>query len=222
MLFKKKAVQNEPAPELPELEPEILETEADAPEEGMQEAPAENPDGENQNNAAVLEGRYMYEADLTASVSRNTLVIGNLTSKDNIEIFGRVEGDVSCDAVVKVHGEVCGNIRCVTLVATGAVITGNISGENSVVIGENSHITGDIFTNVASVSGRIEGNLKIGESVSISASGYVRGDIKTPSIEVSKGAEIYGSVMMEQAGAAPAAAEAPAVLSVEPEEPVTV
>lgn len=76
----------------------------------------------------------MNESDLTASISKNTVVKGDIATKDNLEIFGHVEGDVISKAVVKVYGVVRGKICCETFVASGAKICGDITCTHSVVV----------------------------------------------------------------------------------------
>lgn len=144
------------------------------------------------------EESHMIESDLTASVSRNTIFTGNISSQDNVEIFGEVEGSVTSAAVVKIHGKVNGDVTCGVLIASNATVVGNIICEKSAVFGNDTHINGNVSATVVTVSGQINGNLNASESVSVSSTGAIYGDIATPEIEVSKGAIVFGSVVMEQ------------------------
>lgn len=144
------------------------------------------------------EDQDMRESDLTASISRDTVINGDIQSQDNIDVFGTVEGSIKCSAVVKVYGKVNGDIHCSVLVANGAAIVGNIESENSVVLGNDTTVKGDIQTGVMNISGQVNGNITAVESTAISNSGSVYGDISTPVIEVSKGAIVFGSVIMEK------------------------
>ena len=136
----------------------------------------------------------MNESDLTASISKNTVVKGDVATKDNLEIFGHVEGDVISKAVVKVYGVVRGKICCETFVASGAKICGDITCTHSVVVRTNTEIEGDIKCGSASISGAILGNVIAGEMVSLSETASVTGNVIAAGIEVSKGAILNGSV----------------------------
>lgn len=139
-----------------------------------------------------------FEADLTASISRNTTLKGDITTSDNIEIFGYIEGQLECEAVVKISGTVIGNIKCMTLVATGATIEGDITCASSIVIGKDTTLKGNVTTDSASIVGSINGNLKANGSTVIGSSAMVVGDITTSLLEVDKGATLIGSVIMQK------------------------
>lgn len=139
-----------------------------------------------------------FEADLTASISRNTVIKGDITTSDNIEIFGSVEGQLNCEAVVKVSGTITGNIKCMTLIATGATIEGDITCVNSIVIGKDTTLKGNVITDSASIVGCINGNLKVAGSTIIGETAMVIGDITTLLLEVGKGATLIGSVIMQK------------------------
>ena len=85
----------------------------------VEEKPAPQPAPESaQASAQAAEpAQTTKEADLTASISRNTVITGNIVSEDNLDIFGTVEGDVKSTAVVKVYGKITGDIDCATFVA---------------------------------------------------------------------------------------------------------
>ena len=68
-----------------------------------------------ENDVPEEEDQAMRESDLTASISRETVINGDIVSEDNIDIFGAVEGSIKCSAVVKVYGTVNGNINCSVL-----------------------------------------------------------------------------------------------------------
>lgn len=171
----------------------------------------------SQQQTSVTEENHMMESDLTASVSRNTVFTGNISSQDNVEIFGEVEGSVTSAAVVKIHGKVHGDVSCGVLIASNATIVGNIDCEKSAVFGNDTNVNGNVTATVVTVSGQINGNINASESVSVSSSGTIYGDIATPEIEVSKGAIVFGSVVMEPAKETPPE-EAP-VKAAEPGDP---
>lgn len=176
---------------------------------------------ENDSNAKELttktEANPMIESDLTTSVSRNTIFTGDIVSEDNVEIFGEVKGCVTSRAIAKIHGKVDGDVTCGVLVAGNANIVGNIICEKSAVFGNDTNVNGNVIATVVTVSGQINGNIKAAESVSVSSTGAVYGDISTPEIEVSKGAIVFGSVVMEQPPAPPQIEE-PALPEKEPDK----
>lgn len=164
-----------------------------------QEEPNQPEETQSQTESTVPEeeNQTMRESDLTASISRDTVIHGDVESKDNIDVFGTIEGSIKCSAVVKAYGSIHGDINCSVLVANGAEITGNINSEKSVVLGNDTTVKGDIQTGVINISGQVNGNITVNESTTVSSSGCVYGDIATPVIEVCKGAIVFGSVVMD-------------------------
>ena len=192
MIFKKKSYYDE----MPETET----INGDTPGQAQQEIPAEPAPASVASTGPAESGQHgkedgsMNESDLTASISKNTVVKGDVATKDNLEIFGHVEGDVISKAVVKVYGVVRGKICCETFVASGAKICGDITCTHSVVVRTNTEIEGDIKCGSASISGAILGNVIAGEMVSLSETASVTGNVIAAGIEVSKGAILNGSV----------------------------
>lgn len=191
MIFKKKSYYDE----MPEPETMNEDTLAQA----RREKPADPPPAAAPVEPAASrqpgkEDGSMNESDLTASISKNTVIKGDIATKDNLEIFGHVEGDVISKAVVKVYGVVRGKVCCETFVASGAKICGDIICTHSVVVRTNTEIEGDIKCGSANISGTVLGNVTAGEMVSLSETASVTGNVVSAGIEVSKGAILNGSV----------------------------
>lgn len=202
MLFKKKmAEESEGVSFLDDMEEiEMVDTESNIPD--VAEA------GTQDETDFSGEETLSHDADLVASISRNTTVRGDIDTQDNIDIFGSVNGYVASNAVVKIYGTVMGDVKCATLVSSsGGRVTGNVVCVKAAVLGEGTMVEGNVTTGTASVCGKIKGNLVASEVVMLGANSSVIGDITTPEIEVSKGAVIYGSVVMERHE--PAVAETP-------------
>lgn len=209
--------KNQPLPAFPQEPAPVTFTGSSVNEARETPASQQSETPAPQQQTSVTEENHMMESDLTASVSRNTVFTGNISSQDNVEIFGEVEGSVTSAAVVKIHGKVHGDVSCGVLIASNAAIVGNIDCEKSAVFGNDTNVNGNVTATVVTVSGQINGNINASESVSVSSSGTIYGDIATPEIEVSKGAIVFGSVVMEPAKEAPPE-ESPANAA-KPEEP---
>lgn len=140
----------------------------------------------------------MNESDLTASVSRNTVFKGDISTQDNLDIYGTVEGSIESSAVVRIYGTVHGDIACGVLVANGSEIVGGIVAEKSVVIGNGAKVKGDIHAVSVNISGLVDGDITATESAVIGSESQVTGDITTAELEMSKGAMVNGGLKMEK------------------------
>ncbi len=100
-----------------------------------------------------------------------------------------VTGDIESNGVVKVEGTIEGTIRCA----------------RQVLVGRQGRVKGDILTREAVIGGRVDGTISGAERVEIQSSAIVSGDIHAKSLVVVEGAQLNGSVRMdERAGSQPA------------------
>jgi cytoskeletal protein CcmA (bactofilin family) len=100
-------------------------------------------------------------ADLPVSVvAADLAVTGNLTSKGEIRVHGRVEGNIRCDTLLISKGaEVTGDV-----IATSARLCGGTTGKitaDTVFITKTARIQGDIHHNSVSIEhgAQVEGRL---------------------------------------------------------------
>ncbi len=81
------------------------------------------------------------------------------------------------------------------------MIQGRVEGKidlkkNTVTVGRNGHIKGDIYGKVISVEGEVQGNLFGEEKIVVRESGVVRGNMRTLRFSLEDGAQFKGSIDM--------------------------
>lgn len=118
-----------------------------------------------------------------------------------------VTGDIESNGVVKVEGTIEGTIRCA----------------RQVLVGRQGRVKGDILTREAVIGGRVDGTISGAERVEIQSGAVVSGDIHAKSLVVVEGAQLNGSVRMdERAGTMPTPNKAPRVDDMKKSGPVAV
>ena len=85
------------------------------------------------------------------------------------------------------------------------MIQGRVEGKidlkkNSVTVGRNGHIKGDIYGKIISIEGKVQGNLVGEERIVIRQCGRVRGDLRAPRINLEDGAKYKGNVATDSNG----------------------
>ena len=91
-----------------------------------------------------------------------------------------IVGDCETDGTVRVEGSVNGSIKA----------------GKAVVIGKQGVVTGDISTQDAVISGRVEGTLIAASRLELQAPCHIEGEVHTRRMQLEEGAVLNGSVHM--------------------------
>lgn len=94
----------------------------------------------------------------------------------------QVEGDINSDEDLTVEGRVSGMITCK---------------QNTVTLGANSYINGDVFAHTLHVSGEVIGNLVALHRATIHKGAQVSGTIVAPCLVLEDGSVFHGSIDMD-------------------------
>ena len=121
-------------------------------------------------------------SDETAVITSGLVVSGNLDSIGSIDIFGVVDGDVSCKGKLTVSGTING-----TTIANEV-----LQARGTVKIGQGTVAVGNITATSAVIAGAVKGNVDVNGPVIIDSSAVIAGDIKSKSVQINNGATIDG------------------------------
>lgn len=91
-----------------------------------------------------------------------------------------IKGDCETDGTIRVEGTVEGSIRA----------------GKAVVIGKQGCVKGDVETQDAVISGRVEGTLTAGSRLELQATCHIEGEVFTRRMQLEEGAVLNGSVKM--------------------------
>ena len=106
----------------------------------------------------------------------NKLLAGSFSAWRVIEPVG----DCETDGTLRIEGAVQGAVRA----------------GKAVVIGKEGLVIGDILTQDAVVSGRVEGSVTAESRLELQASCRIDGEVSTPRLQLEEGAVLNGSVNM--------------------------
>jgi len=110
-----------------------------------------------------------------------------------ISIIGpgmKVVGDCQTDGTVRVEG----------------TVEGSVNAGKAVVIGKQGIVRGDVVTQDAVVSGRVEGTLRAESRLELQASCHIEGEVHTRRMQLEEGAVLNGTVHMGEKAKLSAAA----------------
>lgn len=100
------------------------------------------------------------------------------------------------DTIVGVSSSMEGNINSNGIIRIDGKFKGDIVTKTDLIVGEQGYIEGNIMANNASISGKIEGNIKCHELLEILPTGRVFGDIEVANMAINEGAVFKGNCKM--------------------------
>jgi Integral membrane protein CcmA involved in cell shape determination len=127
-------------------------------------------------------------------ISRSMVIVGEITSNGDIDIYGEVNGAVKTDGDIKATGKIAGDLTGNSFTLNGCTIQGNITAKGSVTIGLNTIVVGDIIADSIKLNGKVKGNLTIAKMSEFLENALLAGDVHSQVISMSQGAKLHGNV----------------------------
>lgn len=126
------------------------------------------------------------------TITKSTVINGNLNTNGSLEIMGTINGDVSCNGKLSILGSVTGNCTAGDVYVGAKRLTGSIMSTSAVKIGLGTVVVGDISATEGTIAGAVKGDIDISGPIIVESSAVIKGNIKAQSIQIDKGAVIEG------------------------------
>lgn len=123
-----------------------------------------------------------------------TMVIkGNITSRTDLKIDGKVSGNIDSTAAAEINGTVVGDIKADGIFVSGAV-KGELNSRTNIKMNTNAVVVGNAKADNISVYGKIKGDLDVKEVTEVAAHAMVAGNIVTDRLVSDGGSFVGGSI----------------------------
>ena len=112
----------------------------------------------------------------------------------------RDSSGTSTDSVISIIGpgmKIVGDCETEGTIRVEGTVEGSIKAGKAVVIGKKGVVTGDIATQDAVISGRVEGTLVAASRLELQATCHIEGEVHTRRMQLEEGAVLNGSVHMD-------------------------
>lgn len=137
------------------------------------------------------------EYDAT-TISKGTVIHGNIETDGDLVIQGHVKGDIICNANLSIFGVVEGTINCNNAYFDNAILVGDIGCSGNMQLSESTTIDGNVEAYEILNGGRIKGNVTVAEGIHFLATSAIVGDVSASNIEIERGAILQGNVTIRQ------------------------
>jgi cytoskeletal protein CcmA (bactofilin family) len=114
---------------------------------------------------------------------------------------GRDDGSAAPESVISIIGPgmtIVGNVETDGTVRIEGTVEGSIKAGKAVVIGKQGLVSGDISTQDAVISGRVDGTLIAASRLELQATCHIDGEVHTRRMQLEEGAVLNGNVHMGQ------------------------
>ncbi len=143
----------------------------------------------------VQEDTFVSMADENAEVGiipAGMMITGDIKTEGALDLRGTVLGNIEIGGKLNVSGSIQGNSKAVEIYAQAAKITGDVECDNSVKIGPNSVVIGNISARSAVIAGAVKGDIDVRGPVILDSSAIIKGNIKSKSVQINNGAAVEG------------------------------
>ena len=134
------------------------------------------------------------EESAATVISRTMVIVGEIESSSDIDVYGDVKGSVKTSGDLKVTGKIIGDLSGADFTLNGCIIQGNINAKGNVAIGLNTVVVGDITADNIKINGKIKGNLTIRKIAEFLENALLAGDVQAQTISMNQGAKLHGNV----------------------------
>lgn len=128
----------------------------------------------------------------TGTIPVGMIITGDIATSGGVDLKGTVLGNIDIGGKLNVSGSIQGNSKALEIYAQAAKITGDINCDNSVKIGPNSVVIGNISARSAVIAGAVKGDIDVRGPVILDSSAIIMGNIKSKSVQINNGAAIEG------------------------------
>jgi len=128
----------------------------------------------------------------TTVISKGTVIQGSIVSDGSLDVYGTVNGDISCLGKLSISGAVKGKSSAAEVYLHTNKLDGGITSKGCVKIAAGTVVIGDIAASSCVVAGAVKGNLDVNGPVIVDSTAVIKGNISSKGIQINSGAVIDG------------------------------
>ena len=137
-------------------------------------------------------GEFAESDGSTTVISKGTVIQGSIVSDGSLDVYGTVNGDISCLGKLSISGAVKGKSSAAEVYLHTNKLDGGITSKGCVKIAAGTVVIGDIAASSCVVAGAVKGNLDVNGPVIVDSTAVIKGNISSKGIQINSGAVIDG------------------------------
>ncbi|MEG2206241.1 MAG: polymer-forming cytoskeletal protein [Oscillospiraceae bacterium] len=128
------------------------------------------------------------------TIAKGTVVVGEIHSKGDINLFGEIKGNVETIGNVQIGGRVMGNVGGNDMVITSSAVKGNVAATGILQMDGGSVVMGDLKASEAHFDGQVKGNLTVDGLAHFFSDTVLLGNVTVGSLIIDEGARLRGEI----------------------------
>lgn len=152
------------------------------------------PEWNNQRNHEEYEEQPAVNSENVTVISKGTVIVGDIKSDSDIEMFGEITGNVTTTGNVKINGKQAGDVQGSSINLFSCIVKGNMNAAEDINVDSDSVVVGDIKCGNLTIDGKLKGNIHVMGNVSCEGNAIILGDIASTTISINSGAKIKGNL----------------------------
>lgn len=130
----------------------------------------------------------------TTTISKGTVIKGDIISDGDIELCGSLNGNVKTKGSLRVSGGLIGDASAKEMTFLTSEVRGNMTCATEVTIDDASVVYGNVQAESLVLNGKIRGNIKVRKGAILQDSAVLWGNLEAGSISIDQGAKLEGEV----------------------------
>jgi cytoskeletal protein CcmA (bactofilin family) len=163
---------------------------------GRKDEPTMMTDAAIDNTTNIFSAANVNSDNGTTTISRGTSIVGEIHSDSNIEVLGNMKGNIITKGNVNICGKVLGDIKGANIDMTSCTVQGNITAVGTLTIDSDSVLVGDIKSENISIDGKVKGNAQIRNMITCQSNALILGNVTAAVASISEGAKLQGSIQI--------------------------
>lgn len=139
-------------------------------------------------------GSESTEIDSTTTISKGTVINGDITSDGDIELCGTLNGNIKTKGSLRLSGGLVGDASARQMTFLTCEVRGNMTCESEVSVDEASVIYGNVEAESIILNGKIRGSIKVKRDAILQDNAVLLGNLEAGSISIDQGAKLEGEV----------------------------
>lgn len=146
----------------------------------------------------AFENDFLHDKEYGKTIIQRGVVLhGDITSSDDIDLWGNLVGNIKSEGDARIGGKVQGDVAADRIGVYAGAVQGNVTGRREITVDEDSVVIGNLACSEdVNVYGKIKGDISSSGRATLQSAAQMIGDVTAKLISLNEGARVRGKITM--------------------------